>query len=80
MWRRLSEGLEQNQDKSRTRKDEARTRPGEGETGESYRCPLPLGYQTPWMSRPSKEGRSYSVVNTTAQGRCGRPLATGLQV
>uniref|UniRef100_A0A3P9MBZ1 HECT-type E3 ubiquitin transferase n=1 Tax=Oryzias latipes TaxID=8090 RepID=A0A3P9MBZ1_ORYLA len=33
VWRRLSEGLEQNQDKSRTRKDEARTRPGEGETG-----------------------------------------------
>lgn len=35
VWRRLSGGSEQNQDKSRTRKEETRSRPGEGEAGES---------------------------------------------
>ncbi|KAF6730462.1 E3 ubiquitin-protein ligase HECW2 [Oryzias melastigma] len=33
VWRRLSGGSEQNQDKSRTRKEETRSRPGEGEAG-----------------------------------------------
>ncbi|RVE75002.1 hypothetical protein OJAV_G00012470 [Oryzias javanicus] len=33
VWRRLSGGSDQNQDKSRTRNEETRSRPGEGEAG-----------------------------------------------